>query len=78
MSLLGLTEIFALTEEETAILRDAVYKIADARESINEINNQMISSSRWSGQADIAAVASSLDELCRTQAGSIGYFLEKL
>jgi len=67
-----------LTEKELIKMREAIYMITDAKSKIEDINSAMIRDGRWRGQADIQAVVSNLNELCRPVAGGIGTFLKEL
>ena len=67
-----------LTCEQLLQLKEAVYKISDARFMLIELNNQMKSDHNWKGQADIAAVCENLNELCKKNAGGIGSYLKIL
>ena len=53
-----------LTSDQETRLKDAIYKIADAKSIMDEMNKQMKSEGNWNGQADLAAIRSSLDGLC--------------
>ena len=67
-----------LTNDQETRLKDAVYKIADAKSIMDELNEQMESEGNWNGQGDITAICSSLDDICQKEAGGIGGFLESL
>lgn len=68
--------IASLTDEQTQSLKEAVHKIAEARDTFDELNKQMKQAKKWTGQGDIAAIAYSINELCDPVAGGIGCFLE--
>jgi hypothetical protein len=66
------------TNEQKQTIKDASYKVSDAYHAFKELNEEMKANKQWGMQPDIAAIVKNLFEMTETQAGSVGYFLEKL
>jgi len=67
-----------LTRLQEIKLKDAVYKIAEAKSLIEELTAQMRAEKKWRGLDDMLAIKGNLNELCEPVAGGIGCFLKEL
>ena len=59
-----------MTNDQLNKLRDAIYAIADASESIDELVNEMKAAGQTKGLPDLDAVNENLKVLKKNQAGS--------
>ena len=64
-------------DEQKTMLKEAIYKITDAKSIFDTLNASMIKNQQWNGQSDIQAVCNRLEELCIAEAGGIGDYLKE-
>ena len=67
-----------LTQNQTARLKEAIYKIADAQAIIAVISEEMELTEKWNGLDDMLAIRKNLNDLVAPVAGGVGCFLEEL
>ena len=66
-----------LNNEQKTMLKEAIYKVADAKSLFDTLNASMIKNKQWNGQSDIQAVCNNIDNLCKAEAGGIGDYLRE-